>query len=69
MSSYDLSIERTKIRNRPTTRNAGTQKWKNLLFLHWEIPIDLAISLLPPTLEPDLFDGKAWVGLVPFEME
>ena len=69
MSRYDLSIERTNVRSRPNGRNAGTQAWKHLLFLHWEIPIDIAQSLLPSSLELDLLDGKAWVGLVPFEME
>ncbi len=42
--------------------------WRVLTYLHWPIePSDLA-QLLPDGLEPDTFDGAAWVGLVPFDM-
>lgn len=44
------------------------QRWDRLTFLHWRFdPADVA-TLLPAGLEPDLFDGTAWVGLVPFFM-
>ncbi len=44
------------------------QRWDRLTFLHWSFePADVA-RLLPEGLEPDLFDGRAWVGLVPFFM-
>jgi uncharacterized protein YqjF (DUF2071 family) len=42
------------------------QKWKNRTFLHWAYdPADVRRAL-PPGLEPDTFNGKAWVGLTPF---
>lgn len=46
-----------------------TMRWDNLLFLHW--PVDPAVMrpLIPEHLELDLFDGKAWIALVPFRME
>jgi uncharacterized protein YqjF (DUF2071 family) len=44
------------------------QKWRSLLFLHWELPPDLVASLLPQGLDLDLYEGKAYVGLVPFTM-
>jgi uncharacterized protein YqjF (DUF2071 family) len=44
------------------------QRWDRLTFLHWQFkPADVA-ALLPDGLEPELFDGEAWVGLVPFFM-
>jgi uncharacterized protein YqjF (DUF2071 family) len=44
------------------------QRWDRLTFLHWQFEPDEVDRLLPPGLEPDLFDGAAWVGLVPFFM-
>lgn len=46
-----------------------TQNWRNLLFLHWRFDPKLIDSTLPPGLEVDTFDGSAWVGIVPFQME
>lgn len=42
--------------------------WRHLLFLHWEVEADALRRLLPPGLELDLFEGRAYVGLVPFTM-
>lgn len=44
-------------------------QWNNLLFLHWDFAPELVAPLLPAGLELDLFEGRAYVGLVPFEME
>lgn len=43
-------------------------QWNNLLFLHWEMAPELIAPLLPDGLELDLFEGRAYVGLVPFQM-
>lgn len=43
-------------------------QWRDLLFLHWEFEPSLVQQLLPRGLELDLFEGRAYVGLVPFEM-
>lgn len=44
------------------------QSWRDLVFIHWEVDPSALAAILPPELEPDLFDGKAYVGLVPFRM-
>lgn len=45
------------------------QKWRDLLFLHWPIPPGMLRPLVPPQLGLDLFEGQAYVGLVPFTMK
>ena len=44
------------------------QRWHDLLFAHWPVPADDLRRQLPPGLELDLFDGRAWLGVVPFRM-
>ena len=45
-----------------------TMRWTDLTYLHWDVEPDSVAPLLPAGLEPDLVDGRAWVGLVPFRM-
>lgn len=42
--------------------------WSDLLFMHWPVSAELLRPLLPPRLELDLYDGRAWIGVVPFLM-
>lgn len=42
--------------------------WADLAFLHWRVEPGVMRRLVPPAFELDLFDGSAWVGLVPFKM-
>jgi len=44
-------------------------RWTELAFLHWPVPAALLRPLVPPELTIDTFDGKAWLGVVPFRME
>ena len=44
------------------------QTWHDLLFMHWSVRAEVLRTLIPPPLEPDLFEGTAWVGVVPFWM-
>lgn len=52
----------------PSNRWIMRQIWLDLLFAHW--PIDPAImrALVPAGLDLDIYDGQAWVGVVPFHM-
>ena len=45
-----------------------TQTWNDLLFAHWPVDAQLLRDLVPNPFELDLFEGQAWVGVVPFHM-
>ena len=45
-----------------------SQRWSNLVFLHWRCDSEDIAPLLPSGITPDEFDGTTWVGLIPFEM-
>jgi uncharacterized protein len=53
-----VSVERPVMRMR----------WEALTYVHWDLDRAIVADLLPAGLEPDLYDGRAWVGLVPFRM-
>ena len=53
----------------PRGRWAGRMRWLDLLFAHWPIATEALRPLVPAALQLDLFDGRAWVGIVPFRME
>ncbi|WP_104989756.1 YqjF family protein [Deinococcus sp. NW-56] len=42
--------------------------WLDLCFLHWPVPPEALAPSLPPGLQLDLWQGQAWVGIVPFRM-
>lgn len=42
------------------------QNWLHLGFLHWEVPAAELQAMIPPRLSIDTWEGKAFVGLVPF---
>jgi uncharacterized protein YqjF (DUF2071 family) len=46
-----------------------SQYWRNLLFLHWRFPPGVIQETLPSGLFVETYDGSAWVGIVPFQME
>lgn len=50
----------------PVRRPLLLHRWSDLSLLHWSYQPDEVAALLPDGLEPDVFDGSAWVGLVPF---
>jgi uncharacterized protein YqjF (DUF2071 family) len=43
-------------------------QWRDLLFVHWEVSPELLRALVPRELDLDLFDGRAFIGLIPFAM-
>jgi len=42
--------------------------WHDLLFMHWQVPQGVVRGLVPAALEIDRFDGRAWIGVIPFRM-
>lgn len=46
-----------------------TQCWNELLFAHWRFEPEVVQKLLPAKLKIDIFDGAAWIGVVPFRMQ
>lgn len=44
------------------------QVWHDLLFAHWPVSAGALRPLIPAALEIDTFEGRAWVGVVPFRM-
>jgi len=42
--------------------------WRDLLFAHWEVPVEKLRAALPGALPLDLFEGRAFVGVAPFRM-
>lgn len=45
-----------------------TQTWHNLLFAHWPVPLEQLRTRVPPIFPIDLFDDRAFIGIVPFHM-
>jgi uncharacterized protein YqjF (DUF2071 family) len=56
------------MRERPDDRHVMVHSWRELAFLHWQVPQDDLQKLLPPGLWVDTFEDRAYVGLVPFTM-
>lgn len=44
------------------------QRWEELLFLHWAVAPKVVAQDLPRGVRLDTYDGKAWIGVVPFSM-
>ena len=44
-------------------------RWRDLLFAHWVVDAAALRPLIPTSLEIDTFEGRAYVGVVPFGME
>jgi uncharacterized protein YqjF (DUF2071 family) len=65
-----VDIDRVSPSRRDACRTArtGKQTWRDLLFVHWEVPVRVLRALVPPALAIDELEGRAYVGLVPFTM-
>jgi uncharacterized protein YqjF (DUF2071 family) len=44
------------------------QSWHDLLFAHWPVPVEVMRPLVPASLPLDTWEGRAWLGIVPFRM-
>jgi uncharacterized protein YqjF (DUF2071 family) len=42
------------------------QEWHNLLFAHWALQAEHVRAIVPQQLQLDTWEGKAYVGVVPF---
>ncbi len=60
--------QRLRERERPRAPCVMYQAWRELLFLHWAVDAAAVQARLPESLRVDCFDGKAWIGVVPFFM-
>jgi uncharacterized protein YqjF (DUF2071 family) len=57
------------MRAEPVAHPVMVQRWTDVVFLHWRFERDVVQALLPEGVTVDVYDGSAWVGLVPFQME
>src|SRR2546421_1701350 len=64
----ETKIDRLVLRTSPAGPGLMRQNWGKLLFMHWAINPELLRPLIPSHLSIDTFDGKAWIGVVPFTM-
>ena len=46
-----------------------SQHWRDLLFVHWSVPVGRLHSSVPAGLEIDTWSGEAWVSAVAFRLE
>jgi uncharacterized protein len=68
---FDYSVvESTAHRPWPMPRAPWlmTQSWHDLLFAHWRVDVSEVRRAVPGAFDLDLFDGEAWLGVVPFYM-
>jgi uncharacterized protein len=45
-----------------------SQTWHDLLFAHWPLAAEPVRAKVPGRFELDVFEGQAWLGIVPFRM-
>jgi uncharacterized protein YqjF (DUF2071 family) len=72
----DARLQRTSLdvrAHRPWPIPAGRpwligQTWRALAFLHWPVATEALRRLVPDALPLDTFDGRAWIGITPFEV-
>ena len=50
-------------------RAVMVQRWTDVVFVHWRVDPAEVARLLPDGVTVDVFDGSAWIGLVPFSMQ
>jgi uncharacterized protein YqjF (DUF2071 family) len=53
----------------PITPWVMTQRWNDLLFLHYAIAPEILRPLVPEALTLDTYDRRAWISVVPFWMD
>ena len=71
MPDWSALLELREHRPYPMPERAWTltMSWLDLLFAHWSFAPETIAALLPEGLELDTYEGRAWLGVVPFRME
>jgi uncharacterized protein len=67
--NQSTQIDRMAPTRRPDGCCRGYQNWRSLLFMHWAVDVETLRALVPAPLELDVYEGKAYVGVVPFVMQ
>ena len=62
------AIDRLTPTRRPAGPSVARQRWRQLLFLHWDMPAEALQARLPAPLVVDTFQGRAYVGLIALTM-
>jgi uncharacterized protein YqjF (DUF2071 family) len=62
-------MEAVENHKRPAGPVVMRQQWRWLLFLHWQWEPGEIAATLPPGLEVDCYEGRAYLGVVPFFMQ
>ncbi len=68
MLEYQIRTSQ-KPRLLPPGRWLLRQRWNDLLFAHWPVPVASIAPLVPDGLQVDMFQGTAWLGAMPFWMD
>jgi uncharacterized protein YqjF (DUF2071 family) len=67
-----MNVNLEQVRHRPWPLPPGAwimaQSWHDLLFAHWPVPEAMLRRHIPAQLAIDTFDGRGWLGVVPFRM-
>jgi hypothetical protein len=64
------TVDRLAPTRRPEGQSpSGHQTWQHLLFVHWSFALEEVRPLVPPELELDPWEGRLFVGAVPFLMK
>ena len=61
-------MDRLAPARRPDQLCLALQSWRDLLFLHWAVPVREVRRLLPAGLVPDLYRGVAYVSVAALEV-
>lgn len=62
-------MDRLAPTRRPERRAQGSQRWHELLFVHWEVPEAVLRPHVHARLALDHFEGRCFLGLVAFTMQ
>ena len=53
----------------PMTPWVMTQRWNDLLFLHYSVAPEILRPLIPEALRLDTYDQRAWLSITPFVLD